>query len=150
MASRCPRVTSRCSHVTSRCPCASGRCSCVTGFFTLGVGSVEIAVILLLWGEAPINLILCQNGTTSAYLKFLVGRLLILWNQMLSVNFRTKTRRVTYLVCLVGSLWGKKFLHLAYIIACLSFMTGALRLDLHVGATSLIACSVTSITTHLL
>ena len=45
---------------------------------------------------------------------------------------------MTYLVCVVGSLWGEKFLYLAYIIVCLSFVASALRLDLHIGATSLI------------
>jgi len=91
-----------------------------------------------------------RNRTTLAYLEFLVGCFLILWNLMLSVNLRTKTvtRRVTYLICLVGSLWDEKSLYLAYIIVCLSFMASTIRLGLHVGATSPIACSVTGVTTH--
>lgn len=63
---------------------------------------------------------------------------------MSSVNLWTKTRCVTYLVCLVGPLRSEKRLYLAYTIACLSFMANALRLDLHVGATSLTARGATT------
>ena len=55
---------------------------------------------------------------------------------------------MTYLICLIGSLRGEKTLYLVYIIAYLSFIAGALRLDLRVGATSLGACGATSVTTR--
>jgi hypothetical protein len=111
-------TASRCPRATSSCPGVAGRCSCAMSFLTLDVGYVE----------------------------FLVGCLLILWHLMLSVNLRTKTRQVTYLVCLVGSLRDEKPLYFAYITACLSFTASTLRLDLYVRATSFIACSVTGVT----
>jgi len=108
---------------------------------THDIGSVEI---LLLWSE---TLILCQYKSKWDHIGIprIPG-----WSPLdtvepdVCINFRTKTRQWTYLVCVVGSLQGEKFLYLAYIIMCLLFVASALRLDLHVGATSLIACSVTT------